>query len=72
MESQTSPVRRWGKDIDRGVVGVSSDTPTVPPGPTCGCAGCTKRATAVIQHPAYGRRTVCDDHVRDFTVIDNV
>lgn len=75
MESRPTPVRDWGKDFDRGVVRVSSDSENASTETTekvCGCGGCTEPASAVIQHPKYGRRTVCDDHSEPFRVIEYV
>lgn len=35
----------------------------------CGCLGCRAEATAVIDRDG-DRRTVCDDHVNGYPVID--
>ena len=37
--------------------------------PTCGCIGCKNDATAVIDHPRHGQRTVCSSDINGYEVI---
>lgn len=41
-------------------------------GPFCACLGCTGVATAVIDHPKHGKRTVCDDCIDGHEVIEHL
>jgi len=34
--------------------------------------GCSEPAVAIIDHPDYGQRTVCEDHVDGHEVIADV
>ena len=38
----------------------------------CCCLGCAEDAVAVVDHPEYGERTVCDEHAAGLEVIANV
>lgn len=44
----------------------------VPTSPICGCLSCHEPAVAIVDHPSYGRRAVCDGHAQDFEVIERV
>ncbi|MFC6825712.1 DUF5131 family protein [Halopelagius fulvigenes] len=52
-----------------GCVGVSV-LDDLPPG--CGCLGCARPASFVVDHPDHGHRTVCKTHARDYPVIERL
>lgn len=38
----------------------------------CGCSGCSGDVVAFIDHPDHGQRAVCEDHVDNYPVLQEV
>lgn len=36
--------------------------------PVCGCLGCRAPRAAIVEHPEYGPRAVCETHLEDLEV----